>query len=105
LDTAAWCWLEFNLFIVPTSGVNGCDTWYVLGRPAQSIADEASIQLQRTAAAFPQALNGKMPRSPGTTRRHPPLTSRCRVELLATLATLADLRRAPPGTRRAVWIS
>ena len=75
LDTAAWCWLEFNLFIVPTSGINGCDARYVLGRPAQSIADEASIQLQRTAAAFAQELNGTMSPSPGTTRRHPSRTT------------------------------
>jgi hypothetical protein len=42
---------------------------------AQSIADEASIELLSTAAAIAQELNGTMSPSPGTTRRHPSRTT------------------------------
>lgn len=30
--TEAWRWLELNLFIVPASGINGSNGWFVLGR-------------------------------------------------------------------------
>jgi uncharacterized protein (TIGR02391 family) len=53
----AWSWLEFNLFIVPASGTNGQNGWFVLGRRGRAaLADPKQFTIYSNAAAFPREL-------------------------------------------------
>ena len=54
--TEAWRWLEFNLFILPSVGMNGRNGWFVLGRRGRQIATSESFDQYRRAAAFPREL-------------------------------------------------
>jgi uncharacterized protein (TIGR02391 family) len=54
--TEAWRWLEFNLFILPSVGMNGRNGWFVLGRRGRKIAASESFDQYRRAAAFPREL-------------------------------------------------
>ena len=54
--TEAWRWLEFNLFILPASGINGTQGWRVLGRRAHKIIDRQDFDQYRKAVAFPREL-------------------------------------------------
>jgi uncharacterized protein (TIGR02391 family) len=55
--TEAWCWLEFNMFIVPAPGVNGQNGWFVPGRRGlAAFANPQLLTAYTKAAGFPREL-------------------------------------------------
>lgn len=55
--TEAWLWLEINLFIVPASGMNGRNGWFVLGRRGRAaLEDSKRFAIYSRAATFPREL-------------------------------------------------
>lgn len=55
--TEAWRWLEFNMFILPASGMNGRNGWFVLGRRGRTaLENPQQFTAYSKAAAFPRDL-------------------------------------------------
>jgi uncharacterized protein (TIGR02391 family) len=53
----AWRWLEFNMFIVPASGMNGRNGWFVFGRRGKSALEQPQrFTAYSKAAAFNREL-------------------------------------------------
>jgi uncharacterized protein (TIGR02391 family) len=53
----AWRWLELNLFILPSPGINGTHGWFVLGRRGRTALEHPEqFTAYSKAAAFPREL-------------------------------------------------
>jgi uncharacterized protein (TIGR02391 family) len=51
-----WNWLEVQGLVVPASGINGRNGWFVISRRGSAISDSEDFSCFREAAAFPKSM-------------------------------------------------